>query len=140
MQQQPLDFWKRVEEAEILQKPIEHQNDSLSPTSSITHFFPPNDGQSIVGAIYLVMVVIWCLILGMFVCVNKCRKMKPKRRAIVQSESMRNVLKNLWFEGLQRPGIEMSEEFNADERIVVTNSERGQIDKIGHVALNISQG
>ncbi|PIC13212.1 hypothetical protein B9Z55_027864 [Caenorhabditis nigoni] len=98
-----------------------------------------NDGQSIVGAIYLVMLVIWCLILGIFVCVNKCRKMKPKRRAIVRSESMRNVLKNLWFEGLQRPGIEMSEEFNADERIVVTNSERGQIDKIGHVAFNISQ-
>ncbi|CAP30895.1 Protein CBG11797 [Caenorhabditis briggsae] len=45
-------------------------------------FSSPNDDQSIVGAIYLVMLVIWCLTLGIFVCVNKCRKMKPKRSAI----------------------------------------------------------
>ncbi|PIC13222.1 hypothetical protein B9Z55_027871 [Caenorhabditis nigoni] len=102
-------------------------------------FSSPNEDPSIVGAIYLVMLVIWCLTLGIFVCVNKCRKMKPKRRAIVRSESMRNVLKNLWFEGLQRPGTEMPEEFNADESDVVTNSERSHIDQIGHVALNISQ-
>ncbi|CAO4384655.1 unnamed protein product [Caenorhabditis nigoni] len=99
----------------------------------------PNDGQSIVGAIYLVMLVGWCLTLGIFVCVNKCKKMKPKRSPIVRSESMRNVLKNLWFEGLQRPGTEMPEKFNADESEVVI-LERGHIDQIGHVALNFSQG
>ncbi|UMM40802.1 hypothetical protein L5515_017314 [Caenorhabditis briggsae] len=102
-------------------------------------FSSPNDDQSIVGAIYLVMLVIWCLTLGIFVCVNKCRKMKPKRSAIVRSESMRNVFKNLWFEGLQRPGTEIPEECNADESDVLTNLEHGHIDEIGHVALNISQ-
>ncbi|CAO4384644.1 unnamed protein product [Caenorhabditis nigoni] len=102
-------------------------------------FSSPNDDQSIVGAIYLVMLIFWCLILGIFLCVHKCRKMKPKRSAIVRSESMRNVLKNLWFEGLQRPGTELIEEINADEINMVTNMERGHINRIGHVALNISQ-
>ncbi|CAO4384609.1 unnamed protein product [Caenorhabditis nigoni] len=102
-------------------------------------FSSSNDDQSIVGAIYLVMLVFWCLILGIFLCVHKCRKMKLKRRVIVRSESMRNVLKNLWFEGLQRPGTELIEEINADEVNVVTNMERGHIDQNDHVALNIEQ-
>ncbi|CAO4384674.1 unnamed protein product [Caenorhabditis nigoni] len=81
----------------------------------------PNDDQSIVGAIYLVMLVLWCLTLGIFVCANKCKKMKPKRS-----------------NRLQRPGTEMPEEFNAAESEVVI-LERGHIDQIGHVASKISQ-